>query len=188
MTIKNIVLTAAGFLGREDIIGYLEGRVTDNDEISALSGESQILVRCANLVINRLATEYIPIKTVENVNSVNGKITYASLLENVMDVIKVYDYHENPVSYKLYPLYIKTRPDAVKVEYTFVPRKYKIDEKIAYEERVVPERVIAYGVAAESCMIDGNYDEGRLWDKRFKESVKNLSVPKKCVLKARSWI
>lgn len=188
MTIKEITISAAGYLGREDIIEYLENHTFESGEETRLKKEINILNRCANLTINRLATEYVPIKTIESVRSVNGKITYASLQNNVLDVLSVYDYYDNKISFRLYPLYIKTKPEAVKIEYTFIPVKYEADQNIAYSEKDVPARVIAYGVAAEWCMISGDYDEGRIWDKRFKESAENVSVARNRVVKARSWI
>ena len=103
------------------------------------------------------------------------------------DVLAVYDVYDNKLEFKLLPFYVKTKPDAVKVEYTYLPPEYTLDETIAYDEKLIPMRVIAYGVTAEYSLISGRFDEASIWDRRYKNSVLNLTLPKNTFIKGRYW-
>ena len=80
MTIKQIIKTTAVYLGRDDIIAYLDGELFDTPEdvLKELEHEVNSLTKCANLVINQLATEYVPLKSIDVVRSDNGQILYTS--------------------------------------------------------------------------------------------------------------
>ena len=189
MTIKQILKTASVYLGREDLIKYLDGELSDinEDVLNELKSEVDILTKCANLIINQLATEYLPVKSTDIVKSTNGQILYTSFPLDPLDVLAVYDVYDNKLEFKLLPFYVKTKPDAVKVEYTYLPPEYTLDETIAYDEKLIPMRVIAYGVTAEYSLISGRFDEASIWDRRYKNSVLNLTLPKNTFIKGRYW-
>jgi hypothetical protein len=189
MTIKQIIKTTAVYLGRDDIIAYLDGELFDTPEdvLKELEQEVNSLTKCANLVINQLATEYVPLKSIDVVRSDNGQILYTSFPSNPIDILAVYDVYGNKLEYKILPLYLLTKPEAVKVEYTYLPPEYNLEETIAYTENKVPIRIIAYGVTAEYTMISGRFDEAILWDKRYKNSILNILMPKNSVIKGRYW-
>lgn len=185
MKIRDIIETTATFLGREDMITYLKSNLSNNQ---TMEKEINVFARAANLVINELATEYVPLKTTEICQSQNGQILYTSLLETPLDILNVYDAFDNKVAFKTTSLYVKTKPEAVRIEYTYIPDSASVNEEIAYREKDVPLRVIAYGTAAEISLIEGKFDEATIWDKRFKESILNRILPKNTVMKGRRFV
>ena len=106
---------------------------------------------------------------------------------NVLDVLGVYDGNGNKISYKVMPVCVKTGGQASKIEYSYIPPEYSLEEVIAYEEKLVPARVIAYGVASQICIIEGRFDQANVWEKRYKESLKNLIPLKRAKIKGRYW-
>ena len=186
MTIKEILISTAAFLGRSDIIDYLDKGVTVNNE--QCEKEVKMMVRCANLVINELALEYLPLKFIETAESNGGIIYFGSLSKNILQVLNIFDEYDNKISYKLHADYVKTKPERVKIEYTYIPDTYAIDDVIGYAEKDLPLRAIGYGVASEFSIISGLYDEGVMWDKRYKDSLSNLVFPKSVTAKKRNWL
>ncbi|MCQ2400141.1 MAG: hypothetical protein MJ072_06510 [Clostridia bacterium] len=184
MTIRDILKISAVYLGREDLIAYFNDSTAGNVSLA----EVDSFVKCANFVINELATEYVPIKTTEGCDSTNGQILYSSLSATPLDILNVYDAFGNSLEFKTTPLYVKTSPSAVRIEYSYVPVEYSLNDTVAYTENTLPARVIAYGVTAETCLIDGKYREAEIWDKRFKDSILNVIIPKRSVMKGRCWM
>ncbi len=186
MTVKDIIETSAVFLGREDIISYLKG-----DDISLSNEDAEkeisILVRCVNIVLNELATEFVPLKTIETVRCNNGQILYSSLLQNPLEILKVFDINGKELDFSLNQLFIKTNSNAVQVEYTYIPLPLNLSSECVYAENEVPARIVAYGVAEKACLFEGRFDEAEIWAKKFKESASTISLPKNAVIKGRWW-
>jgi len=186
MTVKDIILTSATFLGREDIISYLNG-----DEVSQVSlnieKEISILVRLLNIVVSEIATDFVPIKTIETARSNNGQILFSSLLETPLDILNVYDVYSNKINFSLTPLYIKTKPESVKVEYTYIPQPLSLTSPFPYSEKQLPSRVFAYGVAYNTCLFEGKFDEADLWEKKYREALALVVLPKSSSVKGRWW-
>ena len=66
----------------------------------------------------------------------------------------------------------------VLVEYEYAPDKVGLDDEICYMEKDVPVRVIAYGVAAEYCITEGDFDQAVMWHKRYTDAISDICVPK----------
>ena len=187
MTVKEIIKTSSVLLGRDDVYGYLSGEEFLSEDRARLQLEVNSFVKCVNLTLNEIATEYIPVVKTEAINNYSGYIYFNSLQMNVLDVLGVYDAGGNKVSYKVMPVCVKTGSQASKIEYSYIPPEYSLEEVVAYEEKLVPARVIAYGVASQMCIIEGRFDQATVWEKRYKESLKNLIPLKKAKIKGRYW-
>ena len=187
MTVKEIIKTSSVLLGRDDVYGYLSGEDFLDEDRARLQAEVNAFIKCVNLTLNEIATEYIPVIKTEIVNNYSGYIYFNSLEMNVLDVLGVYDGNGNKISYKVMPVCVKTGGQASKIEYSYIPPEYSLEEVIAYEEKLVPARVIAYGVASQICIIEGRFDQANVWEKRYKESLKNLIPLKRAKIKGRYW-
>jgi hypothetical protein len=187
MTIKDIVKTTAVLMGNEEICDYLDGGEYSEADGARLQKEVDVLIKCSNLTINEIATEYIPVVTVESVTNFSGYIYFNSLLMDVLKVIAVYDNQGNKLSFKPVQYGIKTSNSACRIEYSYIPPEYNLSSTIDFEEKNVPKRVVAYGVASQVCIIEGKFDEAGLWNSRFKDSVTNIAMPKRAKLKGRYW-
>ena len=189
MTVREIAEEAAILIGIMDLYSYL----TDEgipDNASQAEKDTDILVRCVNIVLGEIANEYVPLKKTAEIESDDGLIRYEDFGDVVLDILAAEDEHGNNLKYSLYPDYFKVRPGKVKVEYTYLPERKKLDDEVDYKSGRVTGRIIAYGVAGEYCLINGDYEEAYMWDKRYKDGLMYATglSGRKLYIKAGRWL
>jgi hypothetical protein len=187
MKIKDIVSAAATLLGREDICSYLSNGFTE--DITTTKKDTDILLRCFNLVENEIALEYKPLIYCENISNDDGLIYFQNLEKQIIEIIKVEDESGNKLKYKLFNTYLKTKPENIIVYYSYIPEKKDIEGESDYSESIMPLRIMAQGIACEFTLISAMYDEAVLWDKRYKDSLERICIKTtKKTMPARRWI
>lgn len=186
MNIKEVVRYSATFLGRENVIKYLDNENADTDD-NVLS-TVDIFTRCANLVVNELSASYLPMTKKRTFKTDNGRIYYKDFPETVLEITGAYDDDGKDISYTQNAEYIETVYSEYSVEYNYLPPVYGLTEEIGYKENVISARVIAYGVTAEFCITERAFDESVMWRKRFTDALSQLIPPKNKVLRARRFI
>ena len=185
MTIRKIASMVATFIGWRELKNYID---TDEGYYGeCVEKAKQTLTELTNVVINELACSYIPALTVEDVTSVNGRVYYNTLSKTPLKVIKVCDKFGNELAFSSSPEYITVGSLAVTVEYEYAPEAVGFNDNICYMEKDVPARVIAYGVTAEYCIVDGDFDQAVMWHKRYTDAVADICLPKNATVKRRSW-
>ncbi|HHW89403.1 MAG TPA: hypothetical protein GX745_00660 [Clostridiales bacterium] len=186
MLLKDILKDAATLLKLNNVLNLLELGGSGQDEQA--QKDLELLTVCVNLIINEIASEYVPLKTIEEVLVANSKIPYTNLKKPALNIKSIKDSSGQNRYFKVYPSYIYTDSQgACHIEYTYLPAKLKdLDEASEYQNTKVTSRIIAYGAAREYCLIMSMYEEAQSWDIRFKESLasacrKNnvLSIPKR---------
>ncbi len=185
MTVKEIIKTGASLLGRGEIVSYLDsGEDTDN----VILANVNLMTRLVNLVISELADSYVPMVKTEEIATDGGKIYFKDLSENFLSVKQITDTKGRKIDYKIYNEYILVSRTAVILEYNFAPSNYGLEDKIFYQEKDIPLRVIAYGVIAEFCITEGSFDEAVMWHKRYAESIEKLCLPTNKRVAQRGWV
>lgn len=185
MTIKEILKTVATVTSRKDLKEYLEngeGEISENTQETVNS-----LIELTNLVINELACSYIPSVTLEEVTPKAGRIYFKDLSKTPLKVLRVVDTAGSNLSFKIFPEFITVDMQKVLVEYEYAPDKVGLDDEICYMEKDVPVRVIAYGVAAEYCITEGDFDQAVMWHKRYTDAISDICVPKNTRAAKRRW-
>ena len=186
MQVKNVIKLSAEMLNLEQTIQYLAGAETLDGQTN--KSDADILLRCFNLVVNEIAAEYRVFSKLKNIDTQNGVIEYPQIDNQIISVNAVYK-DGKTVRYKSMPNFISTSPGGVSVEYSYMPENCEIEDNIDLSGTKIPERIIAYGVCAEYSIISGAYDEGLMWDKRFKDSLfSSLKKTKKLSVPLRRWI
>lgn len=185
MTIKEIIKTTATLLNREDLKKYVNGQSYSAESDTAKAIER--LIELANLVINELSLSFVPMVKSESVNANSEKVYYSSLNENAISVLEVLDAFGNSIDFTQSGEYFETVGYAKTVKYSFVPKKYSIDESIGYSEKDVSLRILAYGLSAEFCLTEGEFDLAVLFHDKYVESIKEICLPKNRISKKRSW-
>lgn len=183
MTVKEILLEAAALIGVEDKVkNYIEASKGDGEK------ETQVLLRCFNLVEDQLAIEYLPLKCEETLSTETGAIYFKQLKKPIVRVMKVEDSFGNEIAYKLFPDYIKTAAGTVCVSYCYSPIEKTIGEESDFNA-LVTKRTFAYGIAAEYCMACGLYEESAVWERKYKHSIEAAyrAQPSK-TLASRRWV
>ncbi len=183
MTVKSIIKLASVMLKKECAVKYLETGEVTGDALETVD----LLTRCASLVINELACSYVPLIKEEIVDG-KDKIYFSDLSESPLSVIGVYDEDGEEIRCKQKPEYVELSKKAFKIKYSYSPSNYNLEDKTGYSESDVPERVIAYGVCAEYCLIIHAFSESVNFHKRFMESIEELVKPKNFKTKGRVFL
>ena len=169
MTMKEITALAETLLGLK----------TPASEEEAALREKELLA-AANLVVNELASEYLPLVRTETQTARGGKIYYSALAEQPIEILAVRRIgEERRAEYRVMPVYIALQNGTYEVEYRYYPREKTAETACDYDETRLAKRVIAYGTAAEYCLMRGLYEECSLWDERFKDSLAGYCRPKR---------
>ena len=183
MTVKEVIITAAGLLELEEkVSAFVGGDNTVGEE------ETAALVKCFNLVENEVALDYFPLTVEETVRTDTGRIAYKDLSKAAVRILGVKDESGSSVAYKVYPEYLTAQPGVLTIGYTYTPDKKDLDGESDFQ-LIVSERLLAYGIAAEYCFSTGYYEEGEVWNKKYKDALAAAyrSSPAKS-LRSRRWV
>lgn len=185
MLLKDIIKEAATLLKLDAVLSLPEmgGNQTD----AQAEKELELLKDCVNLVLNEIASDYVPLEFIEEVLVSDRKIPYTALSKTALRVKSVKNGKGRDCYFKVYPSYIYTDCDGVcRIEYCYIPvSAQNLDDTLEYNQRVT-SRLIAYGTAREYCLIMSMYEEALSFDGRFKDSLQNavrqntvLKIPKR---------
>ena len=215
MQLKEIIKNACLMLGKGEVVKYLESEIDDGyddgwyeddyypDYGDGEFGEStnsstgtdtletvNLMVNLANLVINELACTYIPLITQEQVFFSNGKAFYKNFNKKAVKILGVYTLSGNALDFADKTEYVMVSSkinETLIIEYQYTPNNYALNDEIGYTEKDVSARVIAYGVASEICISEGNFDQAVMHHKRYVDEISLLTMPKNATIKQRSW-
>lgn len=188
MKLKDVLKSAAALLGNEKACEYLADNVSESEASAQTLSDINAYVRLANVVICELAGSYVPMKTVEAVTPVNGRVYFSSLNKRVLRITAFYDRNGNALDFTVYPEYAETGGSAVTAEYEYSPDNYGLTDDIGYEEKDVSSAALSYGVAAEVCLSQSRFEEAVLWRERYAECVRSFVLPKGGKIKSRCWL
>lgn len=139
------------------------------------------LLDCYNLVENELAMDYFPLRAVDKVLIKENKIKYADLKNKAWRIINVLDFQNDEVKYRLYPEYIELKKNYnghyFFVRYNYIPKEKVIDDNCDYNDRY--KQVLKYGVCAEYCLMQGNFELASMFDNKYKDGIKEKYAYKK---------
>lgn len=192
MKVIDIIKDTCTFLQMTDELEYLNTYVFETNSFGENENEEiiknvNLLLKCVNLVINTICSEYVKLKDSTYIYTDTCKIDYSELSDNnITNIISV----EN--DYKMVPFTDFGREICVerigkyKVTYLYTLPDYDFGDDIA--EIKLPTKDIAYGVAGEYLYINKLYDDAVVWDTRFKNSLLNLlSNRKHLYIRPRRW-
>ncbi len=175
----------------EEILTEVLVRLGDRDkyDISNLpSNDDEIntIIKCINMIISEIASDYLPIEFKENVIVENGVIPYDSLSKRLINLKKVTKNHSK-IGAKMYPNEILVNENGeVCVEYLYMPDEVKLGGDIELSPRVTL-MLIVNGVLGEYCLLQGRYEDAMLYDKRYREMLKIACRATKEIILKHGW-
>ena len=184
MTIKEIIKITALAFGRENVVNYLNGGTSANDETLCTVNN---LVALANLVISELACSYIPMIKSEVAFPKNGKTYYKDLSEKALKIRSVKNMAGRDVCFEQNSEYISVSAGQVLVEYEFLPSNYGLESVIGYKPKDVSAGTLSLGISAEFAISEGRFDEAVSFHKRYADAINELCLPKNNRIKDRCW-
>lgn len=139
------------------------------------------LVRCYNLVEQELATDYFPILEVDKFFNVCDKIYYKDFSRKAYMIKGIQDFHGDKVNYRLFPEYIALQKNynggTFFVKYYYIPEEKELYSYSTYGAEYL--HILKYGIAAEYCLIQGNFDLAAIYNQKYKERIKLKGAKKK---------
>ena len=182
MTVKEVVVFAADLLGIGDSArAFLDG--------SSEEGENEVatLVRAVNLVENELAIEYFPLYCEEVLEVESGRLYYRDLANAVVRILSVKSQNGEKISYKIFSDYMRVDNGSVIVKYAYMPTIKTIEDTLDFGFGVSIQ-MLALGVVAEYCFMNGLYGEAEGWNKKYRAEIATSyrARPAKSI-KERRW-
>ncbi len=157
MRVKEVIELSAELLGIE---------LTDEN--------TETLLSCYNLVENELAMDYFPLRAVDKVLIKENKIKYADLQRQAWRIMGVHDCDHKELKYKLYPRHIgfakKDNGKYCFVRYCYISQEKAVDGISDFDKGMFID-ILKYGVCAEYCIINVDFEQGALWNKKYKKSI-----------------
>ena len=124
----------------------------------------------------------------ESLAVIDGKIYFNTLSSNLLHIREVYSVNGEPVPYTQTAKYLSVDSKEVCIEYEYAPKSVGLEEETGYEEKDVPSRVLAYGVAAEFSISQRMFDEAVTFHKRYVDALSEILTPKNVTVKKRSFV
>ena len=190
MTVKEVVTLAAGCLGREDLIAAI------NKTASTLTSDEKLelnsLLRCYNFVENEVALDYCPLKKEDTLNVVNNKIEFTSFKSKPVNIRKVVcgGYVQRFTTYPTYLYFPDGWQGQASVLYDYAPsEKTALDKTCEFSENTISARLLALGVSAQYCLVNGETGRAAVWDKKFRDALRAKNLLRRTVtIRSRRWV
>lgn len=167
MKVNEILELCAVMLGEEP---------NDGDEVK----DRDLLLKCYNLIEQELATDYFPILEVEKFFQVKDKIYYKDFSRNAYMIKGIQDFRGDKVNYILRSEYLELQKNydggTFFVKYCYIPEEKALYSHSTYGAEYIS--ILKYGIAAEYCLANGNFEQAKIYNDKYKERIK-LKGPKK---------
>ena len=186
MTVKDILKLVCSFVGERDILSKFE--VEDSTFTAREEQKVESMVRCFNLVLQEIASDYIPFLIKEEIDVENSILNFSNLNKSVVNVYEIKNRFGMNLKFKLFPNYVEIEGKAKSIVYSFLPDEKGLNDEAELCCGITP-RVLAYGIASEYFLIEGIGEDAEIWEERFKESLFILSRKRgEHILPKRNWI
>lgn len=176
----------------EDVLTEVLIRLGDRDKYDIMNlpqddEEINTIVKCINMVISEIASDYLPVEFEEEVEVINGVIPYDNLSKKLINLKNVTK-NSTKIDTKMYPNELLVKADSmVRVQYMYMPNAVKLGDIISLSPKITL-MLIVYGVLGEYCLLQGRYEDSSLYDKRYREMLKiACRVTKEIKLKHGWW-
>ena len=185
MKVKDIILHALRFAGRDDVICAIDEDDFTEEQCEAM----KTALLCFNAVEDELARRYLPLVTTEKFFSENGEIEFTAFSERPLKIKSV----KNPVGecgFEVTPHKLKTCAGEVTVEYNFAPQPKEMEDECVYTEAQASIALLAAGTAAEFCLISGDAGAANVWETKYRREI-DFFQRKKCSgtkIPPRRWV
>ena len=183
MTVIDIIKQASTLSGREDVVKYLTyDQPSSEDTLLAVD----VMVRLINMVVSELSASFLPLITEQTINATEI-IRYSDLEKNAIEILNVYDINGDEVPFTVYYDSVKISRPCNKIKYKYTHSTYTLNDSLDYTDKDISSAVLAYGLAAEFALSEGDFERACTMHERYVEGVSAIFKPKNKCVKAREW-
>lgn len=164
MKVKDVIICALKNLNLPEVAAKL----TSGEQTDAYESETaDTLLCCYNAVEDELARRYLPLLTAEEF--AESEIFFTQFTRTPVKIKKV-TAGGREVKYSLTPQYLKAEEGKVKVEYFYAPAKKRMDG-ICECAPSAGENLLAYGICAEYCFINGEAASAETFENKYRQAI-----------------
>ncbi len=186
MTVKDILILSSDIIDRKDVSDYLSHGSSETSIDASL--DAQTLLKCYNLIVSEIASEYYTFSTVEKFTTNDGVFEYENLSKNALAIVSVKDENFNKVNVEIYKTKFLTNINTGYIEYEYLPCEQALNDIFIFENSPITSRIVALGVAREYLFIKGCFAESENFGIKFKNAIlSSLCKKGKIILPARKW-
>lgn len=188
MTVKDILRPAILFANKAELLA-LSSFCAESETLPSIDQQAEIdlFVQCFNFVYKEIASTYFPLLEKEEITFENNKFYIKDLTKRLISIKKLYK-NRKSVKFFLYPDHIFAEVDSATIVYASLPQDFVLEDEVNLFGGRVLEQVMAYGIAREYAIIQGNYSDADVWEARFKTALEtSFSGRKVAVLPKRRF-
>ncbi len=185
MKVKEVIISSLNLLGRNS----LAARFKNGGEMSAEESDTlETLLYCFNAVEDEVARKYIPLTYKETLRATDCIFYYEAFAKTPLSIKSVTS-DGVEVGYELFPRYILTKAQNVTIEYEYSPSKKKIDGNSDFGAEA-GEYLLATGMAAEYCLINGEIEAAEQWEQKYRSKIDRAQSALPCggFIAPRRWV
>lgn len=183
MKVNDIVKQVATFLQLSNIASANLAQFDECDEQT--KKDVELVVSCINEILSDVATDYLPLEYVEDIEVFDGSFDLLTLSKDFHKIVKINT--SNP--YKVVGDTLFVDSGKYTITYRYLPKMVALNDEIEGFSRALTPYAISYGVASEYCLICGNYSESEMWGSRYDNAMQiAMRMCKIVSLKERRWI
>ncbi|MDE7336795.1 MAG: hypothetical protein K2N32_01620 [Clostridia bacterium] len=182
MLLREVIMTALTYLGDEEVA--LDGKLVKHPKLN-------LLMRCANIVLKEIATDYLPLAAEEAVDVKDGRISYDAFSRRLLEALVVKDANtETKTVFRHTPSALEIKNKDIKranVKYNYMPMDAGLDDECQISP-LVSEKTVAMGVCSEFSLIEGMYEQSVMFSERYKDDLRSVARKKGEIrIKPRRW-
>lgn len=172
MTVKQVLKLTMFYIGREDLLKYsIFGGEDETIPTAAEQAEIDKLVKCLNLVIKEIATDYMPLKRRLVIQVRNKMFEFDTLPDTLLDVVSLKTLLGIRTKCEIFPSHLACEDGKYELTYHYLPDELEIDDDIPNFYGKLDERVFAFGTAMEHSYSNCLFDDAQLWENRYKTAL-----------------
>ncbi len=184
MKTKTAIYYSAMFLSLEEVCQALESGVMSEEA----QKECDILVKCANLIVDEIASDWLPLKNKEKITVNAGEFDMKNLQKPVIDVFRITDKEGRRGRFRQFFDKLFCDDGEYEIEYSYAPGELTLESDLPFPLSTPSVRVIAYGIACEYNIISGLTAEASVWENKFIDALKSATSKKReFTVKRRRW-
>lgn len=172
MILNDVLYLVGKYLGDTNLLKEIDGITTSSEGRELITSYTKLL----NIVQKRIATEWIVLKTKEDVEIKSQQFKFGDLNKKYYKLIKIVKDGKN-VRFNMLDDSIELENGLCEIWYQYVPSEaLTSDGKVFDFNGKISERLFALGVASEYCMLNGMYDTANYFEEKFINSLNSLRI------------
>ena len=184
MQVKDLVKEVANFL---QLTNVLDVDFDDAEEMAQIDAVTQrdinLIVKCLNQVLTRIATEYIELLNVEDIVVENGQFDLDDLDEQFCKIKRLGNGKKFEVANKK----LIAENGEYELLYSYLPEEFDFDDDIEIYQNLSKYAII-YGICSEFLMIMGDFAQSETYESKFENAMDSAKADLKIVdPKQRRW-